>query len=105
MREDVENVKVLLIHPPCEKEIYQRFLGLTAPPTGLAYVAAALEKDHDHKEPRVQPSKHRTRFDITRMYSTTSAEDNGYVIIELAWNPKDFESMGDRNIMHQIIRM
>ena len=49
MREDVENVKVLLIHPPCEKEIYQRFLGLTAPPTGLAYVAAALEREHKVK--------------------------------------------------------
>ncbi len=36
-------MNALLIHPPCEREIYQRFLGLTAPPTGLAYVAAALE--------------------------------------------------------------
>lgn len=42
--EDAENLNVLLIHPPCEEEIYRRFLGLTAPPTGLAYVAAALEE-------------------------------------------------------------
>lgn len=34
-----------MIHPPCEEEIYQRFLGLVAPPIGLAYVAAALEND------------------------------------------------------------
>jgi len=38
-------MRTLLIHPPCEEEIYQRFLGLVAPPIGLAYVAAALEND------------------------------------------------------------
>ena len=38
-------MKILLIHPPCEEEIYQRFMGLVAPPIGLAYVAAALEND------------------------------------------------------------
>ncbi|MDI6888582.1 MAG: radical SAM protein [Methanocellales archaeon] len=38
-------MRILLIHPPCEEEIYQRFLGLVAPPIGLAYVAAALEND------------------------------------------------------------
>lgn len=38
-------MKTLLIHPLCEGEIYQRFLGLVAPPIGLAYVAAALEND------------------------------------------------------------
>ncbi|MDD3421854.1 MAG: radical SAM protein [Methanocellales archaeon] len=46
---DAESLKALLIHPPCEREIYQRFLGLTAPPTGLAYVAAALERDHENE--------------------------------------------------------
>ncbi|MBU2617285.1 MAG: B12-binding domain-containing radical SAM protein [Euryarchaeota archaeon] len=42
-------MKVLLIHPPCEEEIYQRFLGLIAPPIGLAYVAAMLEREHEVK--------------------------------------------------------
>jgi hypothetical protein len=61
------------------------------------------KKDFEHKEHNAQPSKLRTRFDITRMYSTTSAQDNGYVIVELSWDPAAFKGMGDRNIMHQII--
>jgi hypothetical protein len=37
------------------------------------------------------------------MYSTTSSDDNGYIIAEIAWDPKTFADMGDRNVMHQII--
>ncbi|WP_148689086.1 B12-binding domain-containing radical SAM protein [Methanopyrus sp. SNP6] len=37
-------IDVLLINPPDVTTKYQRFLGITAPPLGLAYIAAVLEE-------------------------------------------------------------
>ncbi len=37
-------VDVLLVNPPDVTTKYQRFLGITAPPLGLAYIAAVLEE-------------------------------------------------------------
>jgi len=61
------------------------------------------KKDYDHKDMRKQPSKACTRFEITRMYSTTSSSDNGYIFMELAWDPEYLEDMSDQNIQQQVI--
>lgn len=61
------------------------------------------KKDYDHKDPRIQPSKARTRFEVTRMYSTTASSDNGYIFMDLAWKPEAFKNMSDQNIQQQII--
>ena len=37
-------VDVVLINPPDIHSKYEEFLGLTAPPLGLGYIAAVLEK-------------------------------------------------------------
>ncbi|MCD5409506.1 MAG: B12-binding domain-containing radical SAM protein, partial [Methanocellales archaeon] len=57
-------MKTLLIHPLCEGEIYQRFLGLVAPPIGLAYVAAALENDGYDVEIIDMPAEEKDILDV-----------------------------------------
>ena len=61
------------------------------------------KKDYAYKERRKQPSRHCTRFCITRMYSTTSSEDNGYVFMDIGWEPKDLEALSPQNVQQQII--
>ena len=61
------------------------------------------KKDYDHKEHRTQPAKSQMKFEITRMFSTTSSDDNGYIIFDIAWNPDTFKSMSEGNVQHQII--
>jgi len=41
---DFSMVDVVLINPPDIHSKYEEFLGLTAPPLGLGYIAAVLEK-------------------------------------------------------------
>lgn len=61
------------------------------------------KKDYDHKDHETQPSKHRTRFKITKMYSTTSSEDNGYVFMDIGWDPDEMKGMHPRNIQNAIV--
>lgn len=61
------------------------------------------KKDYDHKEHPMQPSSLRTRFEITKMYSTTSSQDNGYVFMDIAWNPDEMAGMHPSNIMQNIV--
>jgi len=61
------------------------------------------KEDYDYKERNKQPSKLRTRFNITRTHSTSSTRDGGYVIMELGWDPETFKGMSPQNIQHQVI--
>ena len=58
------------------------------------------KKDYDHKPAKIQPSRDKIKFEVTRMYSTTSSSDNGYVFMDLSWNSVDIHP---RNIQQQII--
>ncbi len=89
------NMRILLIHPPCEKEIYQRFLGLVAPPIGLAYVAAALENDGNEVKIIDMPAegedigdvkKEIERFhpDVVGVYCVTYRVNHANVVINTA---------------------
>jgi len=60
-------------------------------------------KDYDHKDNGMPPSKTRTRMHVTRMYSTTSSEDNGYLMLDVAWDPEHFKNFSDGGVKHQII--
>ena len=60
-------------------------------------------EDYDHRDRRKQPSRHRTRFKVTRMYSTTSSSDNGYIFLDLSWCPDEMEAVGPHNMQQQII--
>lgn len=84
-----------MIHPPCEEEIYQRFLGLVAPPIGLAYVAAALENDgHEVKIidmpaeakdiDEVKEDIERCRPDVVGVYCATYRVNHANMIINTA---------------------
>ncbi|MGW8179798.1 MAG: hypothetical protein ACWGQW_13720, partial [bacterium] len=61
------------------------------------------KKDYDHKDHRTQPSRLRTRFKITRMYSTTSSKDNGYIYMDVSWDPDVMVDMSDQNIQQSLI--
>lgn len=61
------------------------------------------KKDYDHKDSRVQPSRLRTRFKIVRMYSTTASADNGYIFMDIAWDPEVMVDMSDQNIQQSLI--
>jgi hypothetical protein len=76
-----------------------------AGPGPFAYNAPGKDdkKDYDHKERNKQPSRSRNRFTVSRMHSTSSTRDGGYVIMEIGWDPKLFEDMSPQNIQHQVI--
>jgi len=61
------------------------------------------DEDYNHKKHNMQPARTRTRFKVTRLYSTSSSQDAGYAIMELAWDPEKFENMSTQNIQHQIV--
>ncbi|MFC1787155.1 B12-binding domain-containing radical SAM protein [Halobacteriota archaeon] len=87
-------MNVLLIHPPCEEEIYRRFLGLTAPPNGLAYVAASLEAKNKvkiidmpaEKKDIAKVKKEIETFkpDILGVYCATYRVDHAHEVINAA---------------------
>ena len=76
-----------------------------AGPAPYSYNAPGKDdrEDYDHKEMNIQPARSRNVFEISRMFSTTSAEDNGYIIMEIGWDPGLFKNMSPQNIQHQII--
>lgn len=61
------------------------------------------KEDYDHKDNHIQPSRLRTRFKITRMYSTTSSSDNGYIYMDISWDPETMVNMSDQNIQQAVI--
>jgi len=61
------------------------------------------KKDYDHKERNRQPARNRNKFTVNRMFSTTSSDDNGYVMMDIGWDPKLFENMSPQNVQHQVI--
>lgn len=61
------------------------------------------KKDYDHKDNRTQPSRSRMRFKVTRMYSTTSSSDNGYIYMDISWDPDVMINMSDQNIQQSLI--
>jgi hypothetical protein len=76
-----------------------------AGPAPFAYNAPGKDdkKDYDHKERNQQPAKAHNHFKVTRMHSTSSTRDGGYVIMELGWDADIFEDMSPQNVQHQII--
>lgn len=61
------------------------------------------KKDYDHQEMNKQPARSHNKFIINRMFSTTSSDDNGYVMMDIGWDPELFKNMSPQNIQHQII--
>jgi hypothetical protein len=61
------------------------------------------KKDYDHKERNKQPARNRTRFKMARVYSTSSSQDAGYLIMEIGWNPEDMKDMNKYAIGNHIV--
>lgn len=61
------------------------------------------KKDYEYKERRKQPARASNKFNVTRMYSTTASDDNGYIFMDIGWNPADFESLSPQNVQQQVI--
>ncbi len=59
--------------------------------------------DYDNKRMRSQPSRHRMKFSMNRMYSTSSSDDNGYIFMEMSWDPEIMADLGTKNLQHQIV--
>jgi len=76
-----------------------------AGPGPYAYNASGKDdkKDYDYKERNKQPARSHNKFCINRMFSTTSSDDNGYVMMDIGWDPELFENMSPQNVQHQII--
>lgn len=55
------------------------------------------------EERNMQPARNMNKFNVNRIYSTSSSEDSGYILMELSWEPELFEDMSPQNIQHQII--
>jgi hypothetical protein len=105
-RERQEKLKTL---QRLQKSLKQRGASMQkksdAGPGPYAYNAPGKDdkKDYDHKDRNKQPARNMNKFCITRMYSTTSSDDNGYIMMEIGWEPDLFEGMSPQNIQHQII--
>ena len=54
-------------------------------------------------EMQIQQPRNHNHIKVTRMYSSSSTQDSGYVTFELAWDPEQFEGMSEQNVHHQLI--
>src|SRR6185369_5868217 len=54
--------------------------------------AAPSYKD-ENKPNTTQPGRNMMKFEITRAYSTGSNDGNGYLCIDVAWNPESMKNM------------
>ncbi len=104
LQEDLEYTESELEKPSQEKEATMRKRS-DAGPGPITYNAPGKDdkKDYDYRERNKQPARGMNQFNIARMYSTTSSDDNGYIIMDIGWEPELFEGMSPQNVQHQII--
>jgi hypothetical protein len=90
---------------PGSKEESKMLKTSKAGPGPHAYNAPGKDdkKDYDYSERNRQQPRNRNKFKVTRMYSTSSSDDAGYIIMEVAWEPEMFADMSPQNIQHQVI--
>lgn len=61
------------------------------------------KSDYDYKERCEQPSRAQTKFKLNRIYSTTASDDNGYVFMDISWDPESLSGMSNSNIQQSIV--